>query len=133
MRITARRRSGYAHEVTDGTHTIISDEPQESGGSDLGPSPTKLLAMSLAACTAITVEMYADRKEIPVDHIEVEVEYRLDPSAGNARYSVVLKLPPGLDEEQVTRLLVIAGKCPVHRTLEGSVEITDRIQVLNPG
>ena len=63
MRVVARRREGYAHDVEiEGGHSLISDEPESVGGTDTGPSPTRLLAASLAACTAITVEMYADRK-----------------------------------------------------------------------
>ena len=83
--------------------------------------------MSLAACTAITIEMYADRKEWDVGDLEVEVDYELDPK-GTSRFDVVLKLPAALSDEQVDSLRVIAAKCPVHRVLMGEVEITDRVE-----
>ena len=129
MKVTAKRASGLVHQVTNGRHTIISDEPPEVGGTDRGPRPTELLAMSLATCTAITVEMYADRKGIELPHLEVDVEYEFDPRSGRSDYHLVLKLPRGLTEEQVQRLRVIAGKCPVHRMLLGNAEIADRVQI----
>jgi len=127
VKASARRRKGYAHTVTFEHHTLIADEPEESGGADTGPRPTALLAMSLAACTAITVEMYADRKEWEVGEIEVEVDYRIEPK-GTTRFDVAVKVPAGLSDEQVERLEAIACKCPVHRVLTGDVEITDRVE-----
>ena len=63
MKVVARRREGFAHEVEiEGGHTLLVDEPARVGGTDTGPSPGRLLAASLAACTAITIEMYAERK-----------------------------------------------------------------------
>jgi putative redox protein len=125
VKVTARRRKGYAHALTVGPHTLIADEPEDRGGTDTGPSPTQLLALSLASCTAVTIEMYADRKGWDVGELEVEVEYELHPK-GTSRFDVVLKLPPALTEEQAERIRAIAGRCPVHRTLTGDVEIDDR-------
>ena len=127
VKVSARRRKGYAHTVTSEHHTLIVDEPVEKGGADTGPRPTALLALSLASCTAITIEMYADRKEWDVGDLEVEVDYELDPK-GTSRFDVLLKLPAALSDEQVEQLRVIAGKCPVHRVLLGEVEITDRVE-----
>lgn len=127
MKASARRRKGYAHTVTFEHHTLIADEPEESGGADTGPRPTALLAMSLASCTAITIEMYADRKQWDVGDLEVEVDYDLDPK-GTSRFEVTLRLPSGLSAEQADRLQEIACKCPVHRVLLGDVEITDRVE-----
>ena len=127
MRVTARRRAGYAHSLTAGHHTLIADEPEDRGGRDTGPSPTQLLALSLAACTAITIEMYADRKKWEVGQVEVAVDYELNPKA-TSRFDVVLKLPAELSEEQIEVLRTIAGKCPVHRVLTGEVEITDKVE-----
>jgi putative redox protein len=127
VKASARRRKGYAHTVTSGHHTLIADEPEEAGGADTGSRPTALLGMSLAACTAITVEMYAERKEWDVGDVEVEVDYQLDPKA-TSRFDVVLKLPASLSEEQVDRLRAIAAKCPVHRVLLGEAEISDRVE-----
>lgn len=127
MTVTARRRKGFSHSLTVRHHTLIADEPDETGGSDAGPSPKELLALSLASCTAITVEMYAERKAWDVGALEVDVDYELD-KPGHASYEVVLKLPAGLSDDQVDRLREIAGKCPVHRILLGEVEITDRVE-----
>jgi putative redox protein len=127
VRVTARRRKGYAHSLTVGHHSLIADEPEDRGGTDAGPEPTELLALSLAACTAITIEMYADRKEWDVGDVEVEVEYELNPKATSV-FDVVLKLPAAVTEAQIEQLRVIAGKCPVHRVLIGDVEITDRVE-----
>jgi putative redox protein len=83
--------------------------------------------MSLASCTAITVEMYADRKGWELGDVEVEVDYE-SRSAVPVRYEVLVKIPAELSDEQLDRLRVIAGKCPVHRALSGEVEINDRIE-----
>jgi putative redox protein len=128
MRATAKRRKGYAHSLTFGHHTLIADEPEEKGGTDTGPSPTELLALSLAACTAITLEMYADRKGWDVGQLEVEVDYELGKGELATRYDIVIRLPSDLSDEQVERLRVIAGKCPVHRALTGDVEISDEVE-----
>lgn len=125
----ARRVEGYAHDVEiDGEHALRMDEPEEAGGTDTGPRPTRVLAASLAACTAITVEMYADRKGWDLGDLRVEVDMEYDGPAPSA-FAVTLHLPGGLSEEQLERLRVIAGKCPVHRVLasETSVTITDRV------
>ena len=127
MRVSARRRNGYAHAVTFEHHTLIVDEPQEHGGADTGPRPTALLGMSLATCTAITIQMYANRKEWDVGDLEVEVEYELQPK-DTSRFDVLLKLPAALSDEQAEALRAIAAKCPVHRVLLGQVEITDRVE-----
>ena len=75
MKVVARRREGFAHEVEiEGGHTLVVDEPVEAGGTDTGPSPTRLLAASLASCTAVTMEMYAERKGWEIGEVEVDVE-----------------------------------------------------------
>jgi putative redox protein len=129
VRVSATRRKGYAHSLTAGHHTLIADEPEKKGGTDTGPSPSQILALSLAGCTAITIEMYADRKGWDVGRLEVEVEYEPDQRGGGARrYEVIVKLPESLSDDQAESLREIAGKCPVHRVLTGEVEITDRVE-----
>jgi putative redox protein len=128
MKVGAKRRKGYAHSLTVGHHSLIADEPRDKGGTDAGPSPAQLLALSLASCTAITIEMYANRKGWDVGDLEVEVDYEFGEGEVPTRYDVVLKLPEDLSGEQVERLRVIAGKCPVHRALIGNVEITDQVE-----
>ena len=131
-RAVATRRSGYEHEVViDDHHRLVMDEPEDSGGRDAGPSPTRVVGAALAACTAITVEMYADRKEWDVGELVVEVEMEYDGPVPS-EFTVTLRLPGRLTEEQLERLRTIAGKCPVHRALaaETKVSITDRVAPL---
>ncbi|HEV7614752.1 MAG TPA: OsmC family protein [Solirubrobacterales bacterium] len=132
MRVVARRLEGMAHEVDlEGGHTLIVDEPPDRGGTDTGPRPTLLLAASLAGCTAITVEMYADRKGWDVGAVEVDVDVAYDGTVPST-YAVALKLPRELSEEQRRRLLVIAAKCPVHKVLvgEASVTVSERVEAV---
>ena len=127
--MVARRCEGYAHDVEiDGRHRLRVDEPESGGGTDSGPSPTRVLGASLAACTAITIEMYADRKGWRLGALEVEVEMEYDGPVPN-EFTVTLRLSGGLTEEQLERLRVVAGKCPVHRALaaETKISITDRV------
>jgi len=133
MKVVARRRDGYVHDVEiEGGHTLVVDEPAfVEGGTDAGPSPTRLVAAGLAGCTAVTIEMYAARKgwDIGAVEVDVDVEYR---DFAPLSFAVTLRLPPGLSDEQRERLLAVAGKCPVHKLLAGETEvvIADRIEVL---
>jgi putative redox protein len=130
MKVVARRAEGYAHDVEiEGGHTIRIDEPTAAGGTDTGPSPTRLLAAALAGCTAITIEMYAERNDWDVGlvGVDVDVEYR---DGAPLSFAVTLRLPSELSDEQRKRLLVVAGKCPVHKLIAGETEVTiaDRIE-----
>lgn len=132
MKVVAQRRSGYAHDVEiEGGHVVRIDEPIATGGSDTGPSPTRLLAASLAGCTAITIEMYAERQgwEVGQVEVDVEVEYR---DGTPISFAVTLRLPSELSDEQRKRLLAVAGKCPVHKLIAGETEVTiaDKIETL---
>jgi putative redox protein len=113
----ARRKQGYEHEVEMREHRLVSDEPEEKGGTDKGPKPTELLAAALASCTAITIEMYADRKEWDLGHVEVNVNFTEASASDPPKFGVQIQVQAELDEEQRKRILVIAGKCPVHRAL----------------
>ena len=126
-KVSARRRKGYAHSLTAGKHTLIADEPAKLGGTDTGPTPNELLGLSLASCTAITLEMYAERKGWDVGDLEVDVAYEGGPKEVG-RFEVVIKPGVPLSDEQQEKLRAIAAKCPVHRTLLGRVEITDRFE-----
>ena len=127
--VRVARRFGRSLELSVVGQNLAQDHHREfAGGTDEGPSPTRLVAAALAACTAITVEMYADRKGWDLGELQVEVEMEYDGPAPSS-FEVVLHLPGGLSEEQNQRLLAIAGKCPVHRVLahETDVTITDRV------
>ena len=135
MKATARRRDGYTHEIEiEGGHTIVIDEPRAAGGNDEGPTPTRTVAAALAACTAITCEMYASRKGWELGAVEVEVDARYAENGAMVECTVTLCVPEPLDPDQQQRLLVIAGKCPVHRALAGvtPIEISDRIECPTP-
>jgi putative redox protein len=135
MRVVARRRHGYVHEVEiEGGHTVVVDEPSfVEGGTDAGPSPTRLVAAGLAGCVAVTMEMYANRKGWDVGAVEVDVDVEHEGFAPRS-FAVTLRLPPGLSEEQKERLAAVAQKCPVHKVLAGEtpVSVSDRIEEL-PG
>jgi putative redox protein len=129
MRAIARQREKLTHDVKAGDHSITVDEPTEAGGDDLGPSPQELLAAALASCTAVTMEMYANRKGWDVSGLAVDCRYTPAERGCPTKFELVLKMPAHLDEEQIERLQVIAAKCPVHRTLEGEVMFDERVEL----
>jgi putative redox protein len=129
MKAVARQREKYTHDVKVRKHALTSDEPEDMGGEDMGPSPQELLAASLAACTAITMEMYAKRKDWNVDGLEVVCDYTPAERGCPTKFELVMRMPASLSEEQVERLRVIAAKCPVHRTLEGEVAFDEKIEL----
>lgn len=123
--VVARRIAGFSHEVDLGEgQELVIDEPADAGGTDTGPRPSQLLASSLAGCTAITIELYAERKGWDVDGLEVTVDMRSDAERRPTHFTVEVGLPEGLDDEQRKKLMVIAEKCPVHKLLEHGAEIT---------
>jgi putative redox protein len=128
----ARRRQDYEHEVEIREHRLIVDEPQGAGGGDAGPSPTELLAASLASCAAATIEMYADRKKWELGDVEVSVDWAgEDSTAGTPGFDVKIRIPAELTDEQRERILVIAAQCPVHRALAAKdVEINDALELI---
>ena len=128
MNATAQRISGYRHVVKVRQHRLNSDEPTATGGNDAAPSPQELLAASLASCTAVTMEMYAARKGWQLRDVEVECEYTPAERGCPTKFTLTLRLPSGLSDEQVQRLKVIATKCPVHRTLDGEVMFDERVE-----
>lgn len=123
----------YATTLTAGNHEMISDEPESSGGKDKGPDPYDLLLMSLGSCTAITLRMYIERKEWQVDDIYVELRHFKDHAEDcedcnekSARIDKIEKeiiVNGDLDDDQLNRLLEISYKCPVNKTLQGSIEM----------
>jgi putative redox protein len=128
MKATATRTGTYKHVVQVRQHRLQADEPLDTGGEDSAPSPQELLAASLASCTAITMEMYAQRKGWDIGGVEVEAQYTPAERGCPTRFGLTLRLPSDLTEEQVERLRVIAAKCPVHRTLDGEVMFDERVQ-----
>ena len=114
----------YKTEIKSTNHIIISDEPESVGGMDLGFSPNELLASSLAACTSITLRMYANRKGWDLNDIKVQISLDNHPTEQKTLITRSIQLIGSLDEEQKARLLNIAEKCPLHKILTNPIEIT---------
>ncbi len=106
-------------------HTIHADEPATLGGENSGPTPMQLLLASLASCTTMTIAMYTARKQWPLESVHAEATgLRNDDKPGPyERIDLSITLNGDLTEEQRQRILTIAGKCPVHRTLHNGVDI----------
>jgi putative redox protein len=131
------REDGFTTEMKVGSHYLTADEPVSYGGHDFGPSPYELLSSSLAACTVMTVHMYARRKDWPLENAEVHVTYGKehavdgndcldDPDARIDTFQREISLEGKLDEAQRKRLLEIADRCPVHRTLHSPTQVISR-------
>lgn len=115
----------YACSVTNGSHDLIVDEPFELGGTHKGFAPKGLLMASLASCVAITLRMYIDRKEWPVEKIEVEVN--VDTENGELVFFEEITCYGEIDEAQKKRLEDIASKCPVSKILTVGHEVRSKV------
>jgi putative redox protein len=130
MRATARREGGsLKHDVEIRSHHVTADEEEQHGGGDEGASPQELLAASLASCTAITMEMYAERKGWSIGDVVVDVDYEPAQRGSPTKFRMTVRLSKELPEEQRERLMQIAAKCPVHRTLEGEVMFDEKVEL----
>jgi putative redox protein len=130
MKATATRTGTYKHTVQVRQHQLLADEPLEEGGDDSAPSPQELLAASLASCTAITMEMYAQRKGWQLGDVSVDVDYEPAQRGSPTRFTMVVNFPKELPEDQRERLMQIGAKCPVHRVLEGEVMFEESVEVV---
>lgn len=115
----------YQVQITDGTHAFLSDEPIAMGGEDTGPAPDSILEASLASCTAITLRMYADRKNWKVTDITVSVS--LERADNKTIFTREIAISGEIDETQQERMLQIAKACPVSKSLLGEIEINSHI------
>ncbi|MGH8441681.1 MAG: OsmC family protein [Nevskiaceae bacterium] len=116
-------------DLTDGVHRWHADEPAADGGADTGPSPAQMICGALAACTTITIQMYAARKKWPVAAVEVTVtrNARGKPEDGATELDRQIRLTGTLDDEQRKRLLDVANKCPTHKLLSGPIRIATQL------
>lgn len=128
----------YQVSISNGRHTLLADEPFQDGGGDSGPNPYDLLLASLAACTAITVQMYAQRKQWPLERVNLSLSRRRvlakdcpdctsNPDSKVEIINVTVGFEGDLTPEQIERLLDISGRCPVHRTLIGEIKINTQL------
>ncbi len=119
----------YRTEIRASGHTVIADEPLAVGGKDEGINPNELLLASLGTCTAMTLRMYADRKEWPVDRIYVDLA--MDIVKGNGQQTTYIKRHIRIDgdvtDEQRQRMLQIADSCPLHRIMMNPIVITSNL------
>ena len=131
MKANAQRvgNDGFKHTVSVRKHELTVDEKEDDGGTDSGPSPQEMLAVSLASCTAITIEMYAKRKGWEIGDVSVNVDYEPAQRGSPTKFKMTMHLPKELPEEQLQRLEQIAAKCPVHRTLEGEVMFDETVEL----
>jgi putative redox protein len=123
MEVTTHRGSGPLQQVIEiGPHRILTDAPVEAGGEASGPQPHDLLAAALAACTTLTVNLYARRKGWQLDEVLVSVQHGQEGAAYALHRSI--RYVGQLSGEEKARLTEIANKCPVHKTLSGQIQIT---------
>ncbi len=128
QKVTATiRQDHYKTVLQSDTNTQLADEPVSVGGTDQGFSPDELLASSLAACTAITLRMYADRKKYPLEQIEVTVSVEWDKVNNKTVMYKTLQFTGNLQPEEIQRLRDIADKCPTHKSLLNPIEIITEI------
>ncbi len=128
MKAISSRAGSFKQVVKVRDHQLTADEPTGTGGENAGPCPQELLAASLASCTAITMEIYAQRKGWDISDVEVECNYTPAERGCPTQFHLVLRMPSDLDEATVERLRIIAAKCPVHRTLDGEVMFEERVE-----
>jgi uncharacterized OsmC-like protein/pimeloyl-ACP methyl ester carboxylesterase len=132
------RRGRFQQEVRVGRHSLLADEPESAGGLDSGPNPYDFLLAGLGACTSMTLRLYAERKSLPLDRVTVRLSHSkvhaVDCESCETKEGMLdrieraVTLEGELDDDQRARLLEIADKCPVHRTLASEIEVKTREQ-----
>ena len=131
-------KTPYVTDIMAAGHSLVADEPASMGGTDLGPAPFDLLMASLGACKAITLRMYSDRKEWPLDAVSVHINHKKIDAADCEtcvtkegrldQFDCEIDLSGELDDQQKKRLLQIADRCPVHRTLHSEIVVRSSLK-----
>ncbi len=137
-RIVAITGKGYRTEIQAGGHKLIADEPVSVGGSGMGPNPYDYLTAALGSCTSMTIRMYADRKGWPLESVSVWLKHQKihaqdceECESKTGKIDLIereIELTGPLDKEQRQRLLEIADRCPVHRTLHSEVVVKTKLK-----
>ena len=135
--VQAKTADGFLSTVNANGHSLLADEPLEYGGSDKGPTPYGLLSAALGACTAMTLNMYAKRKNLPVTNVVVSTQHdkihaqeceHCETEKGKVdRFERRIKIEGDLTEEQRQRMLEIADMCPVHKSLHSEVDVVSKL------
>jgi putative redox protein len=135
--IVRGKATGFAQNISAGAHQLVADEPLKVGGTDTGPGPYEFLLAALGACTSMTLTMYARRKGWPLETVTVSLshsrEYAEDCRDCDTKEGLLdriernIQLSGPLTDEQKQRLLEIADKCPIHRTLMSEIDIRTQI------
>lgn len=133
--VILRSRGSFRTDVEAGPHRWVLDEPSTAGGGDSGPTPYDMLAAALGGCTVMTLHFYAQREKLPLEGADVTVTHDRQHAKDCAdctttsgyihRFKVEIKLLGPLDDEQRQRLLGIAGRCPVAKTLQNEIKIEE--------
>ena len=135
MPVVLRSRSSFRNEVEAGPHRWVLDEPADAGGGGEGPTPYDMLAAALGGCTSMTLHYYAKRENLPLEGVDITITHDRQnakdcsdcstQSGWIHRFKVEIALHGPLDEAQRQRLLVIAGRCPVVKTLQSEIRIDE--------
>ena len=134
VEVTETGRGKFQESVRMGAHSLIADEPVSVGGLDSGPGPYDLLLASLGSCTAMTIRLYAARKQMKLSQVSVSLAHARvhgddashEPTLELERITRDIRLDGDLSDEDRKRLMQIADRCPVHRTLTGKIEIVTK-------
>lgn len=138
-RITATLSAGTVVNISNGRHTWSADEPADKGGTDTGPTPYEMLLGSLAACTAVTLSLYANHKGIELEAVEATYEFdrvhaddcqdcENETTGFIDRITSAVRITGTFDDAQRKRLSQIVSRCPVHKTLENRVHLVDQVE-----
>ncbi len=137
VRVRESDNAPYGQEIVAGSHRWSADEPSDLGGHDAGPNPYDMLLAALGACTSMTLRMYAQRKEWPLERVTVTLRHSkiyakdcADCHSTTGRVDVIerdIAIEGRLDDEQRAKLMEIANRCPVHQTLTSETVVHDRL------
>lgn len=135
--VIVRSSNSFRNDIEAGPHRLVGDEPSSAGGTDAGPTPYDFLSAALGTCTSMTLRVVAKKENIPLEGVEITVENDrmyakdcadcLNTSGYIHRFTVAIKLIGNLTAEQRARMLDVARRCPVHKTLTSEIRIDEKL------